>query len=246
MKLHFLGTAGYHPSENRHTSCVMLPELGIILDAGSGFFRVREHIATPELHVFLSHAHLDHSLGLTFIFDVLHDRPVKQVVVHGEAAKLEALQEHLFSPLLFPVKPPLVFRPLDGDVARIGETELISFPLEHPGGSVGFRINHQGNSIGYVTDTTADSEASYVEKIRGVDLLIHECYFPDGHESRASLIGHSCTSQVVQVAQQAQAKRVMLVHINPLDESEDPIGLESARKSFANLEIATDRQVIDI
>lgn len=246
MKLTFLGTSGYHPCEKRHTSCVMLPDLGIILDAGSGFFRVREHISTPELHIFLSHAHLDHSLGLTFIFDVIHERPVKQVIVHGEAGKLEALQEHLFSPMLFPVKPPLVFRPFVGNRTQIGDAELIHFPLEHPGGSVGFRINHGGKSIGYVTDTTADAEAAYVEQIRDVDLLIHECYFPDGHESRAALIGHSCTSQVTAVANAAQAKRLMLVHINPLDESEDPIGIDVARKDFANVEIASDRQSIEV
>ena len=42
MKILLLGTAGYHPSETRHTACVMLPEAGIVLDAGTGFFRVRE------------------------------------------------------------------------------------------------------------------------------------------------------------------------------------------------------------
>ena len=56
----FLGTAGYHPSETRHTSCLMLPEVGVVLDAGSGMFRVRDLLTTKTLDIFLSHAHLDH------------------------------------------------------------------------------------------------------------------------------------------------------------------------------------------
>ena len=37
MKVEFLGTAGYHPNANRHTSCTYLPEVtptsGFVLDA---------------------------------------------------------------------------------------------------------------------------------------------------------------------------------------------------------------------
>ena len=74
MKLLLLGTGGYHPSELRHTACLMLPTEGIILDAGTAMFRVRDHIQTDSLEILLSHAHLDHIVGLTFLFDVLHQK----------------------------------------------------------------------------------------------------------------------------------------------------------------------------
>ena len=48
MKLLLLGTSGYHPSEQRQTACLMLPEVGIVLDAGTGFFRVRQHRAITQ------------------------------------------------------------------------------------------------------------------------------------------------------------------------------------------------------
>ena len=48
MKLLLLGTSGYHPCERRHTACLMLPEVGIVLDAGTGFFRVRDLLATQH------------------------------------------------------------------------------------------------------------------------------------------------------------------------------------------------------
>ncbi len=51
MQVVLLGTGGYHPSELRHTACVMLPELGIVFDAGTSFFRVRELLCTSNLDV---------------------------------------------------------------------------------------------------------------------------------------------------------------------------------------------------
>ena len=60
MKIVLLGTGGYHPNERRHTACVMLPELGLIFDAGSSFFRVPARLRTRDLDIFLTHAHLDH------------------------------------------------------------------------------------------------------------------------------------------------------------------------------------------
>ena len=71
MQLHLLGTTGYHPNARRHTACLMLPEQGIVLDAGTGMFRVRSRLKTRELDIFLTHAHLDHVVGLTYLFDTL-------------------------------------------------------------------------------------------------------------------------------------------------------------------------------
>jgi len=65
MRLLFLGTGGYHPNERRHTACLMLPELGVVLDAGSSVFRISARMETKELDVFLTHPHLDHVQGMT-------------------------------------------------------------------------------------------------------------------------------------------------------------------------------------
>ena len=48
MKLVLLGTGGYHPNQLRHTACVMLPEIGLIFDAGTSFFRVPEYLQTDQ------------------------------------------------------------------------------------------------------------------------------------------------------------------------------------------------------
>jgi len=69
MQLHCFGTAGYHPNEGRHTSAYFLPESNIALDAGSGFFRLEKHIQQDSIDILISHAHLDHVMGLTYLLD---------------------------------------------------------------------------------------------------------------------------------------------------------------------------------
>ena len=246
MKLVLLGTTGYHANDRRQTACLMLPAAGIVFDAGSGFYRVSEYLETEELDVFLSHVHLDHSLGLTYMFDVRADAPqLGRVTAHLEPDKLAAIKKHLLADLLFPVMPPLELQPLTPEFKLQNGGRLTHFPLRHPGGSVGFRIDWPDRSLAYVTDTTAAVDDPYVEKIRGVDLLIHECYFVEDSPEQAELTGHSCLNEVVAVAKKANVGRLVLVHINPLVTDDSAIDLAEAKKTFANTVIGVDRMEID-
>jgi len=245
MKLILLGTTGYHPNDRRHTPCMVIPECGIMLDAGTAVFRAAKYLQTPELDIFITHAHLDHVIGLTYLFSLMYVHPLERVTVHGTADNLAAIDEHMFAEPLFPVKPPFDRSPLEGEVPLRGGGRLTHFSLEHPGGSVGFRLDWPGRSMAYVTDTTAAPDADYVEKIRGVDLLVHECYFPDSHADWAEKTGHSSTTPVAQVAARAGVGRLILVHLNPLSAEDDPIGLDVARAIFPNTELGEDLREVE-
>jgi ribonuclease BN (tRNA processing enzyme) len=245
MKLLLLGTSGYHPSERRHTACLMLPEAGIVLDAGTGFFRVREHLATPTLDILLSHAHLDHVAGLTFILSTKWQKSLDRITVHGEADKLAACREHLLNEHLFPAPIPVRWQPLPAGPLSIGGARVTHFPLVHPGGCVGYRLDWAGRSMAYITDTTAAADAKYIEHIRGVDLLAHECNFRDGQEEWAAKTGHSSTSAVVNLAAKAGVSRLVLIHLDPLDEPNDPVDIAAARRVFPNTEVGCDGMEIE-
>ncbi len=241
MKLVLLGTAGYHPNDRRHTACLLLPEVGVVLDAGSAMFRLPEYLATPKIDIFLSHAHLDHVVGLTYLLDVLWQKPLDDVAVHGAPETLRAIAEHLLAEAIFPVALPCRYLPLTGSVALADGGRLTAFSLEHPGRSLGFRLDWPDRSMAYVTDTTAALEAGYVEAIRGVDLLVHECNFPDSLAELARRTGHSCTSAVAEVARAAGVGRLVLTHLNPLDDSEAFLNLSAARSIFPRVELGFDR-----
>jgi ribonuclease Z len=246
MKLVLLGTTGYHGNDRRQTACMLLPELGVMFDAGTGLYRAADYLQTDSLDIYLSHAHLDHCLGLTFLFDLRAECPtLDRVTAHGEPEKLEAIREHLFSPLLFPVKPPFDMRPLAPETRLVDGSILTHFPLKHPGGSVGFRIDWPDRSFAYVTDTIASPTAAYVEKIRGVDLLLHECYFDDDDPARADLTGHSCLTPVMQVAAKAEVKRLVLVHINPMMRDDAEMDIHLTQHIYKNVEIGVDRMELE-
>ncbi len=245
MKIILLGTTGYHPNDHRQTACMMLPDLGVLLDAGTAMYRVGDYLRTPTLDIFLSHAHLDHVIGLTYLLELLGQHPIDRITVHGEAEKLLAVREHLFSEHLFPVIPPFESNPLGSDIGLADGSILTHFPLSHPGGSVGYRIDWPDRSMAYVSDTTAFQNAPYIEKIRGVDLLLHECNFGDGRMEQAELTGHSCLTQVAQVAVEAQVGRLVLIHINPIPAEEDRFDVNQAKHIFPKLEVGHDRMEIE-
>jgi ribonuclease Z len=246
MKLHLLGTAGYHPTSRRHTACLMLPEVGVVLDAGTGMFRVRDLIRTPTLDIFLTHAHLDHVVGLTFLLDTLYGKQLDRVTVHGQPEKLAAIDEHLLSEHIFPVKLPCEMRPLADEVPLSDGGKLRHFALEHPGGAVGFRLDWPGHSMAYVTDTVArGAESRYLNSVRGVDLLVHECYFSDEYCELAERTGHSCATPVAELAKAADVSRLIIVHCNPIADGNDPIGMDTVRRIFANAELGDDQMVIE-
>ena len=225
----------------------MLVDSDVLIDAGTGIGDLGLEDLDSIRHVFLTHAHLDHIVGLTYLLDVLYGKSLERVTVHGAAEKLEAVRECLFSPLLFPVEPPFEARELgEGPTTLPGGGTLIHFPLKHPGGSLGFRFDWDDRSLAYVTDTTADPDADYVELIRGVDLLVHECNFRDELREHALTTGHSHTTPVAEVARKAGAGRLLLTHINPLTPEQDPINLDAARQIFPNTEIGVDNMEVEV
>jgi len=245
MKVILLGTAGYHPNERRHTSCVLLPDQGVMLDAGTAVFRAGKHLQGDSLDIFLTHSHLDHVVGLTYLFDLVREHPLERIRVHAAPEKCRAIDEHLHAPLLFPAKLPFELRALIGPTELVGGGCCRFFELEHPGGALGFRLDCAGRSLAYVTDTTADPSASYVEHIGGVDLLIHECYANDAQQDFARQTGHSWPTAVAQTAAAAGVGRLVLTHLNPLLDASIPAWLDAARRFFPNLIAAEDGMEIE-
>jgi ribonuclease Z len=243
MRVEFLGTSGFHPTEKRHTSCVLLPELGIVFDAGTGMFRLTSRLETKSLSIFLSHSHLDHIVGLTYLLPPLYDGTIEKATIYGSARTINAVQRHLFAEEVFPVALPFEFVEVSEQV-EVPEGGRLSVRVQqHPGESLGYRIDWPDRSLAYVTDTTALSGDT--DFVRGVDLLIHECNFRDDLRDLAIQTGHSHTTPVCELARDAGVKRLVLTHFDPYAALEDPVDVAKARKIFPHTEVAEDKMVVE-
>jgi ribonuclease BN (tRNA processing enzyme) len=91
---------------------------------------------------------------------------------------------------------------------------------------VGYLLRLPTTTVAYLTDTTVAGSRQHVASLHGIDLLMHEWYFPDGYESMAQETGHSCLGQVLRLGREVQPKRLLLIHLNPLMNSAKSWGLE--------------------
>jgi ribonuclease BN (tRNA processing enzyme) len=223
----------------------MLPEVGVVLDAGTGMHRLGQHRQTERLDVFLTHAHLDHIVGLTYLINLVPRDVLNHTIVHAEATKVEAVREHLFASAIFPLPPPFQFEPLAAPCELPRGGQLTYFPLQHPGGCVGYRLEWPGHSLAYVTDTMAEPNADYIEKLRGVDLLLHEAYFAEERTDLPAITGHSTLLATAEVALEAKVGRLVLIHTNPQSDSDSRYDLDAARRVFPNTEIGCDEELLE-
>ncbi len=246
MKLEFLGTAGYHPTDQRDTSCILVdgvtPEDAFVLDAGTGFYRLIGRTLPPRLHIFLTHAHLDHVCGLTYLFNVLLGQKT-EICVYATAPTLQAVTTCLFDSPLFPLPFDYPTRCIEPGVPfEVAGAKVDTFVLTHPGDSLAYRFEFPNTSLAYVTDTAGD--ARYVNFINCVDLLVHERNFSDELDHIARLSGHCTSADIVRVAQGSRAGRIALTHFNPLTQIE-PTNEDALLERLPNVISARDGLVID-
>ncbi|KAB2958232.1 MAG: MBL fold metallo-hydrolase, partial [Thermoanaerobaculia bacterium] len=215
MRLLPLGTNGYLPGHGRQTMSFLLERGGevLLLDAGTGVSRLLEPAALAllagarRLDVVLTHYHLDHVIGLSYLPGVARDLPVR---IFAPAPPLtefgpEALAA-LIAPPFFPVTlerlaMPVEVRPYAGPELEAGGFRFEVRAQRHPGGSAGLRL---GDELAYVTDTVCDPAT--VAFARGVGSLLHEVWLTDEESTRdaAARTGHSAAGEVADLARRAR------------------------------------------
>ena len=260
MKLVLLGTAGLIPTDQAQTACFMLPAVGVLLDAGSGLYRMKRYLQTEELDIYLSHAHGDHTSGLIYLFASffvaeinraparVDETNIREIVgkanqrlhsarVHATQAAIDSLSRE-YEPYRLDWRLLSPCEPLPG-----GGT-ITSFNLDGRD-ETGFRLDWPGHSLAYVTDTSARPDAPYLEYIRGVNVLLHECNGPDSLKALNETVHHSTTSAVAGLAAAAHVGRLILVHRNPIAAWGIDGDLKPARGIFPSIEIGADEMEID-
>jgi ribonuclease BN (tRNA processing enzyme) len=209
----FLGTNGWHDTPAGNTVCILLETSRsiILLDAGSGLYKADRYFDTGKsVHIFISHLHLDHIIGLHLLnkFDLPNG-----LTIHCRRGDLENLKTIIAPPysMSFSSLPyPVEFREHDRMTIDFDGFTVRSAPMRHSVPTIGFRFDIEGKTAAYCPDTYYCQSA--VELARNVDLLIAECAFRSGEQSEHW--PHLNPESAARLACDARVKRLVLVHFD--------------------------------
>lgn len=237
MRLLFLGTGGSWPTPERGTTALYLPDYGLLLDAGTNVHPLRDLHGDGPLRVLMSHYHLDHSVGLYFLAaGVFAGRTQPEITVWGPEWDDRFKSEWGPASALWPLDFPFPLNRVS-EQFMLGDIEVRTRPVPHHAPVVAYRLRFpDGETLAYVTDTTAPGD--YLDFIRGVDVLVHDCSFSRANAEWADRVAHSDTVRVGQLAKDAGVGKLYLAHTGPL---EDRIQLlNEVREIFPNTELPVD------
>ena len=160
MKLTLLGCSGGIGS-GRHTTCFQVND-DILIDAGTGITTLTLEQLLAIDHVFITHSHLDHVLGLPLLLDAVGEQRSTPVVVHALPEVLDILASDLFNWRLWPdfreipspAAPWVRFEPMTmGMGVTLGEHTFIPLPVQHVVPACGFHIRTPAGSLAFSGDT---------------------------------------------------------------------------------------------
>ena len=161
MKLTVLGCSGGIGS-GRHTTCLKVDD-DVLIDAGSGITTLDFEALVKIDHVFITHAHLDHVLGLPLLLDSVGDLRGAPVTVHALPEVLDVLATYLFNWKLWPdfreipskEAPWLRFEALGfGEALTLEGRTFRPLPVDHVVPACGMHVATEAGSLVFSGDTT--------------------------------------------------------------------------------------------
>jgi phosphoribosyl 1,2-cyclic phosphodiesterase len=251
-----------------HTSCVEIetPDGLVILDAGSGFrglglelnrrWNAPGYQGPRSAHVFLTHAHMDHTHGTPFIdpfYDQRNDFKIWAPQsaldsLHAVLSPDSTMRSIFFATTYQHMAGIKQFQAIEAKrTIRIGQTRVSTHPLRHPGGCVAYRFERAGRRIVFASDHehAETPDRALAKFAQGADLLYMDAqYLADEYQGRIGIAdeppaprigwGHSTVEQAVDTAIAAGARLLHLGHHEPKRGDEDLFALEQyARRRAA-------------
>jgi len=232
-----------------NTSCVEVRTAAgelLVLDAGSGIRALGSAMERAgdesSVHLFLSHRHGDHVLGLPHFAPLLaHGGSVCLHSGNSDAATVRPFLNALLSPPIFPYLDGLTDRlsfcdwtEADGSAfTTVGSARVHRLRANHPGEAAVLRIDDQfGPALAYAPDNELDLRnadersatwrTSLRRALRDIPVLIHDATYTDVEIAQHSGWGHSSAEEATRFALEAGVGHLVLFHHHP-DRTDDQV-----------------------
>ena len=254
MKLTILGCSGGIGS-GRHTTCLKVDD-DVLIDAGSGLTTLDFEQLLAIDHVFITHAHLDHVLGLPLLLDSVGDLRGTPLTVHALPEVLDVLSTHLFNWQLWPdfrkipsaEAPWLRFEPLDfGEAFTMKGRTFRPLPVNHVVPACGLHVATDAGSLVFSGDTThSEAFVAALNAIPDLRHLIIETSFENELADIARASKHHWPASLAAELQALSVQpEVWITHLNPGNESAIMNELRAAAPGWG-VEALLQGQVIEL
>ncbi|MCL5275495.1 MAG: ribonuclease Z [Chloroflexi bacterium] len=142
FELTFLGTAASAPLPRRGLTSAIVThdEYRFMIDCGEG---TQRQLMTSGLgfrrleHILITHAHLDHILGLGGILSTLSQwETLERINIYGGRSTLDRVEDLLFGIVFRGARPPMQIEFVDvkpGIILSGDDFEVVAFPVQHRG-----------------------------------------------------------------------------------------------------------------
>jgi len=225
MKLRVLGCSGGIGGRHLRTTSMLLDN-DILVDAGTGV----ADLSLTELslidHVFLTHSHLDHVVGIPFIVDTVGGMRDKPLTVWALPATIEIVQNHIFNWSIWPdfariptpEKPFLQYRTVQvGQTVELQKRRLTPLPADHVVPAVGYQLDSGRGSLVFTGDTTTNDPLwKEVNRIPNLKYLIIETAFCNRERQLAAVSKHLCPSMLAEeLAKLERTAEIYVTHLKP-------------------------------
>jgi len=224
----------------------------LILDAGSGIAGLApSRLATEPrpVSLVLTHYHWDHLLGLPFCATLY--QPGWEFTIHAPALEshdpgwLDIMFKSPFFPVPYQHLPnkPTVVMVEPGSVAVTG-FDISALRLNHPGGSLAYRVKGTMGDFVYATDHEFGDPAfdePLADFAKGASVIVLDAHFTPEERPQHRGWGHSDWRQCAEFAAANGIGRVFLFHHKPgrSDQALEQIRSE-ARRVFAATDTASE------
>jgi phosphoribosyl 1,2-cyclic phosphodiesterase len=208
----------------------------IIIDAGSGIRPLGYEMmggscgkGVGEVHIFFTHFHWDHLIGLPFFIPIFI--PGNKIHVYSVQPELKEVFQSVFKKPYFPVAleqlaSTIVYHQLEPrKPLMIGDIQVTPYQLDHPDPCWGFKVECNGRVYSHCVDTegtrvTAEQLGPDLPLYQGVDVMIFDSQYTLMETIEKVNWGHATATLGLDIAMREGIHKVVFMHHDPASSNE--------------------------
>ncbi len=255
MKIKVLGCSGAEVPGNRPPSFLL--DNKILFDTGSLTNALDIKGQLKIEHIFITHSHLDHIMGIPFLADnLIFGQKWHKVNVVSIPPVIKSIKKSLLDGSIWPDftaiptthQSILTLKVLKfGQSVKIGGYTITSYQVNHSVPATGYLVEDQRRRRFFYTGDTGPSDATW-EKLGGkqIHCLIIETSFPNRMEEIAIRTGHLTPrllkKEILKMKQMPE--RIYITHQKP--RYSKAIKIELQKLNLKNLKLLRDGQTVEV